>query len=292
MVVGANSGVSASARSGRAELIGLILAISVPAGLIGLWASPRPARPTEMPPLVFRTAEVQETIAGEVAIESRLASDDPDEIHRRALYLATGLAEVRRDDRPEAASARVLQLTQLAHRIAERGPELLASARARDVGRLMPVLLDEGHRFTETERASELGAFPQMLERYGAVAGGRRIAPEIVLRTMFFARWSSIHGLEMTDGMTPLELRAYYGWLALEGGVAPLGMRADAVEAYASVGGTRVWEARGVLAFESGELATARSDFEHAYELTGSVRLRNHALAAMQAELQDDASLE
>jgi hypothetical protein len=172
--------------------------------------------------------------------------------------------------------------------IAARDPHALAAARARDVTRMLPALRGEGG-LTGTQRASELGVFPAMLERYGAIVAGRRIAPELVIRTNFAARWNVIHGLAMTDGMSRLELRAYYGWLALEGGTAPLGMRMEAVDAYAAAGGTRVWEARGVLAFEAGEMAEARSDFERACDLTGSLRLRNHALAALAASESAEA---
>jgi hypothetical protein len=273
------------ARSGRAELIGLVVAVCVPAGLIALWASPRPARPAEMPALVLPAPEVARVLAAQDALAAS-AVDDEDETQRRALYLAQGLSEVRMDDSPEQAQARSVQLVRLARRVAERDPQMLAAIRARDVARVMPALRGEAPR-DETERASELGVFPAMLARYGAVIEGHRVAPELVIRTMFFARWNAIHGLVLTDGMSPLELRAYYGWLALEGGAAPIGMRIEAVDAYAAAGGTRVWEARGVLAFESGEWAEARSDFERACDLTGSLRMRNHALAAEQAALDE-----
>lgn len=282
------SSESPSTRSGRAELIGLILAISIPAGLIAVWASPRPARPAEMPPLVLPAAEVARAIAEEEALAAEAPDDDEDETQRRQLYLAQGLAEVRMDDTPEEAAARSAQLAFLTQRIAARDPEEIPRIRARDVHRMWPVLRGEGH-LGATERASELGVFPAMLERYGLVIGGHRVAPELVVRTSFHARWNAIHGLEMTDGMSALQRRAYYGWLVLEGGQAPTGMRIEAIDAYAAAGGTRVWEARGVLAFESGELAEARGDFERACDLTGSLRLRNHALAAQVAAVDEDA---
>ncbi len=283
----ASSSGSGRARSGRPELIGLVIAISIPAGLVALWASPRPARPAEMPALVLPATEVARAIAEQDALAAS-ATDDEDETQRRTLYLAQGLSEVRMDDSPEEASGRAMNLARLARGIAERDPQALAAVRARDVGRVMPALRGEGE-LSDTQRAAELGVFPAMLERYGAVIEGHRVAPELVIRTMFHARWNAIHGIAMTDGMTRLQLRAYYGWLALEGGTAPIGMRIEAVDAYAAAGGTRVWEARGVLAFEAGELAEARSDFERACDLTGSLRLRNHALAAERAALDEGA---
>lgn len=264
-----------------AELVGLVLAVSIPAGLIALWASPRPARPAEMPALVLPAPEVAAAIAAQDALAAE-AVDSEEETQRRRLYLAQGLAEVRMDDSPEQYEARASGLTQLARMIAARDPHELAAARARDVTRMLPALRAEGD-LDATERAQELGVFPRMLERYGAIVDGRRIAPELVVRTNFLARWNGIHGLVLTDGMGPVELRAYYGWLALEGGEAPVGMRREAVEAYAAVGGTRVWEARGMLAYEAGEMAEAHAAFAQAADLTGSLRLRNHALAALEA---------
>ena len=85
----------------------------------------------------------------------------------------------------------------------------------------------------------------------------------------------------MTEGMDDVRLRAYHGWLALEGGEAPLSMRRAALERYAAVHGARVLEARGTLEYDAGAFVEARRAFEAAYGLTGSVRLRNHALACV-----------
>ena len=272
------------ARSGVAERIGLVLAISIPAGLLTLWASPRAAQPAEMPALVLPAPEVAREIAAEDALAASAPTGDEDEVHRRTLYLAQGLAEVRMDDTPEEAQRRAANLALLLRRIAARDPAEVAAIRARDVTRMLPALRGEG--LSSNERASEIGVFPAMLERYGAIVDGRRVAPELVIRTMFLARWNAMHGLPLTDGMDELRLRAYHGWLALEGGRAPIGMRIEALEPFAAAGGWRVWEARGVLAYESGAFGEARGDFERAYELGGSVRLRNLALGAQRAEIE------
>ena len=270
---------------GRAERSGLMLAICIPAALIALWVSPRPARPAEMPALVMPASEVARAIADEDALAAAAPDDDDDETHRRTLYLQHGLAEVRMDDAPDEFETRAANLAMLARRIFDRDPHELAAVRARDVTRMMPALRGEGG-LAEADRASELGVFPRMLERYGAITDGRRVAPELVIRTMFHARWNAMHGIPMTEGMDALHERAYYGWLALEGGEAPLGMRMEAVDAYAAAGGWRVWETRGALAYASGEMAEARGDFERAWDLGGSLRMRNYALGAQQAELE------
>ena len=264
----------------RAERIGLILAIVLPAALVSYWASPRPAPPSEMPTLALPASEVRASIAAEDALAER-APDDALEQRRRRLYLEHGLREVHADDAPEAAAARRAEIDAVMAEIAAEGEDQIAAMRAADVTRMLPALRSTGQdgALDATERAQELGLFPQMLRRYGAIADGRRVAPEIVLRTLFAARWNAIHGRPMTEGMDETRLRAYHGWLALEGGEAPLSMRRAALDHYGEVGGPRVFEARGVLETRAGDLSTARQAFERAYAMSGSVRLRNHALS-------------
>jgi hypothetical protein len=270
--------------TGNAERIGLVLAVAIPAGLLTLWATPRPAQPAEMPALVLPAPAVARAIADEDALAATAPEDDEDETLRRRLYLAEGRAEVRMNDSPDDYQTRRANLTMFVQRIAARDPHEVAAIRARDVTRMLPALRGEGG-LNSDDRAAELGGFPALLARYGAIVNERRVAPEIVIRTMFHARWNTTHGLPLTDGMDTLHLRAYHGWLALEGGEAPLAMRIEALEPFAAAGGWRVWEARGALAFESGAFAEARGDYERAYELGGSVRLRNLALGAEAAEI-------
>jgi hypothetical protein len=273
--------VDARTANGNAERIGLILAIVIPSALVAYWASPRAARPSEMPPLVLPAIDVRRSIAREDALAEQVVDDEREE-RRRHLYLEHGLREVHADDAPEEAVTRRIQIESVVREIVENGgDDAIAAARARDITRMLPALRATGQdaELDATERASELGLFPSMLARYGAIVDGRRVAPEIVLRTLFAARWNAIHGRPMTEGMDDVRLRAYHGWLALEGGDAPLSMRETALDHYAAAHGSRVFEARGVLLFEAGELVEARQSFARAYELTGSVRLRNHALA-------------
>ncbi|MFO0685678.1 MAG: hypothetical protein U0234_26690 [Sandaracinus sp.] len=231
--------------------------------------------------LVLPAADVAAELAAQEALAAR-APDTEDEVRRRRLYLEHGLAEVQRNDFPEQASQRAAALAQLRVAIAAEGDDAVAAARARDVGRVMPALRGEEEQ-TDEERAGELGAFPAMLERYGAVIAGHRVAPELVIRAMFHARWNAIHGLALTEGMSAIARRAYYGWLAVEGGNAPLGMRLEALDAYEAAGGARVLETRAWLEHEAGERAAAGADYERACDRTGSVRLCNHALAEMLA---------
>jgi hypothetical protein len=277
-----------SSRSGRAELAGLVLAIALPASLVSLWASPRPARPVEMPALVLSAADVRAEIAAQDRLASAAATDE-DEHRRRTLYREANLAEIAANDSPEVVSRRTDELHRLVAQRAAAGGDAVAAIRARDVQRMLPALRGGGDT-SDDDRAAELGIFPETLERYGAVARGVRVAPEIVIRAMFMARWNAMGGLPLTDGMSPIALRAYHGWLAMEGGSASLSLRQSGLDHYAAVGGWRVGEGRAVLAFEAGDFAEAQAGFEQAYDRVGTVRLRNHALAAAERAESGSAS--
>nr|MDQ3033847.1 hypothetical protein [Myxococcota bacterium] len=157
------------------------------------------------------------------------------------------------------------------------GDEAIAAIRAADVERMIRALAGEGD---DRARAQAVGAFRRSLERWGAIDGDRRVAPEIVVRALFAARWNAVHGRALTEGLGPVHLRAYHGWLALEADTAPSAMRERAIDAYREAGGAWADEARGVLAWRGGAFDEAASAFARAHEESGVVRLRNHALAA------------
>jgi hypothetical protein len=82
--------------------------------------------------------------------------------------------------------------------------------------------------------------------------------------------------------MSEVELRAYWGWLALEARDVAIEHRLSALERYAQAGGQSVTEARAVLLFEAGHMMEAAQAFQQAYEEEGTLRLRNHALASIE----------
>jgi hypothetical protein len=128
-----------------------------------------------------------------------------------------------------------------------------------------------------------LGGFRQSLERWGAIANGRRAAPEMVVRALFAARWNAVHSLPLTDGFDAVHLRAYHGWLALYGDAAGSGLRAAALDAYERAGGMYANEVRGILAFRGGAYEEATDAWTRAFAVSGVLRMRNHAIAATAA---------
>ncbi len=254
--------------------------VILPLCLLGLWWWPRPAIPVELPSLVLPRAEVVAAIAAEDAL-ARAAPDSASEERRRAAYLEQGRAELRGLDTPASARARLTTLRSATEALAEEGPDAVAAARAADVLRMERALSGEG---TEATRAGELGMFARSLERWHAVEGGTRIAPRLVVRALASARWNAIHDRELTEGLSPLHLRAYHGWLALHGAIGASELRGRALMAYGRAGGARVHEARGVLLFLEGAPDLAAPELLASFEATGNLRVRNHWLAAVQAE--------
>jgi hypothetical protein len=256
-----------------------IIGVALPSLVIALWLAPRAAPPPFAPALTIPDAEVRADAAEERALAAR-APEATLEPRRRELYLAQSRAELDPDlrqrvqERAERLAAAIRGIEE------ERGVEAVIAIRARDVERMMAALAGEG---SDEQRAGELGALPASLERWGAIDGRRRIASELVIRTLAAARWNVMHGRAPTADLSAARLRAYHGWLALHGDAAGPELRASAIDRYERSGGADADEMRGLLAWGAGEGDAARAAFERAYVLHGTIRFRNHALAAAEA---------
>ena len=128
----------------------------------------------------------------------------------------------------------------------------------------------------EADEATVLGSFPATTERYGVFADGAPVAPFFVVRTLFAGRWNAIMGRELTDGMSPVEQRAYWGWLAVEAGEVPDPLRTRAHEALQEVAPDLVRRVAAFAAFEGDRAAEAVA----LYGQGDTLRDRNFALGA------------
>lgn len=252
---------------------------------LAIMAFPRPVVPTHTPGLHL-SAEAVAQVRREDQRRASLAPTEERAERVRELYAEYSRAEVRGGETRAASLARVRALDEATLEVARQdGEEALWALRAEATATLMAAM--EGG-IDQVEREALLGTFPDVLSRYGAVRDGELVAPPFVARTLFVARWNAAHGLAPTQGMGEAELRAYWGWLALEADQAPVGHRLVALEGYAQAGGTSVLEARAVLLFEAGQMLAASEAFELAYEEEGTLRLRNHALAALELATAED----
>ncbi len=275
--------------AGPSDRRALALFAVLPLALAVMLYWPRAAPVVELPALALSAHEMHAALAAEEALARRVVASD-EETARRSIYLEQGLAEVRGAETPGAATDRLGRLSLATRRLLEVvGEEGIAAARAADVLRIERALLGDGE---PEERARELGRFALTLERWHAVEGGERIAPRIVIRALAAARWNALHfsasgatgdgeHRALTDGMSPLHVRAYHGWLALHGAIGLSPMRVAALRAYARSGGSFAREAHGALLFLEGEREVAAEELEASYAATGNLRVRNAALAAL-----------
>jgi hypothetical protein len=271
------AGAGAAARGRGAATAVLVLVLVAPAALLWTWSRPRAAPPSQMPALALPPAQVRAQIEADRAAADA-APDDRLEETRREIYTEANEAELEASDPPARALRRQRRLEDSLEALAEaHGPDAVAAVQAADLARAERAMRGA---LPEVRRPGELGGFVDMLRRWGMVEGERQVAPRFVVRTAFKARWNAMYGREPTEGMSEVERRAHWGWLALRAEAAPLAARLEGLERYAEAGGERVAEARGVLLYEEGLGERARDAFEAAHAARPSFRLRNHALAA------------
>lgn len=237
--------------------------LSLPQGVL-----PRSAPPLRFDPAAVNAARTATSEAADTA--AGWESDSP----LWALYEAQGLAEIGEGESEEEFETRSRSIqTTVAEAREEGGDEAIVALRAQVVEGL-----DGALRGDRDDEGAFLGSFPRMLERYGAMQEGERVAPDIVLRALFAARFNGILGLELTEGLSDVELQGYWGWLALGAVDVPKERRGQALGAYVEAGGLDGDEALGWFAYEDGDYASAARFYGRGGD-AGNLRLRNHAIA-------------
>lgn len=243
-------------------------------------AIPTPVVPSEPPSLVV-DRRIDRAL---LERDERLAARAPSDASSRALRAVVAAA-----GRLEAAGGRgggdsVASLAAGAQAarsavVSAHGAEALASLRAAAVLRFVAAY---DPALSSHPRAAEvIGGFGRALERWGVVRDGFVVAPPLVVRTLYAARWNAIVGLPRTSGFGDEELRAYHGWLALHVPGLPREARVQSIAAYLEAGGgDAAREAMAMVLFEDRSTVPAEEAFERLYESNHSLRLRNHALAA------------
>ena len=256
----------------------LIVAVGVAscAGLLLTFA--HPAAPTP-PVLAFDPARVAEV---ELADRERLANADAEPTGPAAevwqLYHQAGEAEVGTESREEFAARQRAMADALSELRDARGDGAVATLRSRALAELQAALAGELDGDSE---GAALGSFPATTEGYGLFEGGEPVAPPFVIRTLFAGRFNGILGLELTDGMTEIEEKAYWGWLAVEVPDPPPALHVRAMERLGAVAPDLARELRAYRALEAGHGAEAAA----LYGRLPTLRARNAAMAAQSAGL-------
>jgi hypothetical protein len=236
------------------------------------------------PPSVFPTdaeRELPETLEAEREQARRVSGLAGQAFERlRRLEADQGRAEVGPGESSEASQERRLGLMRLLALVEREHEGATEALRAEALERLWPALRGELDAAAEQET---LGSFPRMLERYRAARDGRRLAPKSVVHAMFKARWNVLHGLDQTDGFTPAEVRAFWGWAAANAPADAQEVRLLAVRGYAEADGPATRELLAFGAYDAEEYARAARLYDELFEATGRLRHRNHGRAALLA---------
>jgi len=220
-------------------------------------------------------------VAAQLARDHREAKNAPSGAafeRLQELFLDNGRGELEPFVDVQAVEQRLREAAKILGQLKKvHGETTEASLRAAACERLESVM--DGEITGETKDAW-LGLFANLLDRHHATLQGIPVAPHFVIRTLYKARWNTLHGLPHAQGFTPVEGQAYFGWLALHADGLPLQQRLQAIPEYESAGGKRVHEAAGVLLFLVGHFKEASEALQKAYDQEPSLRLRNYLLFA------------
>jgi hypothetical protein len=252
-----------------------LLTLAIACGAL-LLAEPRHVAPFELPSLTLPADAVSATIASD-AEAARAAPATAGAKAFEALLRDQGQAETQVSEGSESYAAR-RQALALAYKrvLAQSGEAGALRLRAKAVLALEDAL---ELRLDVAQAKQVIGAFSSVLERENASRDGYLIAPRFVVRTLYKARWNILAGLPPDYALQRVELRAFYGWQALQADDVPLQKRVTALHAYGLAGGDHIEEALGILLFRLGDYAQAARALETAYRKQGSIRLRNQLLA-------------
>ena len=247
-------------------------------------ALPQPVDPWELPSLMLERAEASDAID----LDRALAKEAPSSDEARALqtiFIEHGRAETnppyerREYDRRQIAIHQAKQAFTDAH-----GAASLGAMRAKAVEDAVR-FLDERGFAAAGDDTGIVGGFGEVLERYGAVHDGVLVAPPLTVRVFYKARWNSVHRLLFVDGFSPIELQAYWGWLALHGWGKPLQKRREALTAFRDAGGFGTEEAEALFDLLQGRAEEAEAELTRLHEASGLLRPRNLALGVRHASL-------
>ena len=262
-------------RFGSPEGVATFLFVGAIASGALLWARPRPFLPDDTPGLWLPAGDVaQSLILEEPPALGEATQQTADRVR------AAGAAE--RDAAAGTLNRDARGLSSEAAAAAERlrataGDQAVADLRSAMAAEALQALASDAPRSEATDAL--LGAFEQHLDRYSARIDGRMRAPLIVLQSLFKARWNSVIGNRLMDGLTAVEQQAYWGWLAFEARSAEPPRRLDALDEFEAAGGQPAPEARAVLLYMVGRPVEAAAVLEAAQTESTNLRFRNIALA-------------
>jgi hypothetical protein len=242
-----------------------------------LIATPRAIAPVELPALALDASEVQEQERQDAA----LAKTAPSTENAKELwdqYLKFGEAELLLFEQRANTDVRRRRMRRAQEAVvAESGANAGNAMRARALLKFESALAGEVPR---AELKGLLGVYPHVLAQHLLTSDGVELGPHFVVRTLFKARWNRLCDLPPETDLSPVELRAYFGWMGLHAANLSVRERLQALASYAAAGGAEAEQALGVLAFVDQDYRRAAASFERSYARTPNLRVRNYLRGA------------
>lgn len=255
-----------------------MLAVGLIVATLGV---PQPVNPWEMPSLVLDRNAVSDAIRFDRALAAE-APDDEEAQTLRSLFLEHGRAEANPPYSIDDYNLRQIAIHQATRALVDRdGRAALGMLRAKAVEEATTAFCDGHHEPENDEEVALFGGFTEIARTYRLVRDGVVIAPELTVRSLYKARWNAIHRQPPVDGLSAIELQAYWGWLALHGWGRPLEDRKDALVAFRRAGGRGAREAAALFDLLSDRPEWAATALQALYEARGELRLRNLGLGAL-----------
>lgn len=245
--------------------------------------APQAVAAWEMPSLVLKRASVREALKQDEALASTLP-DSAEIATLKRLFGEHGRREADGSDTRQEYDRRQVLISRGIENLERMGgTELPAALRAEATERFMEEFTASNAPAATDEARGRLGAFPEMLRKYGLLEAGVVIAPEMTVRAVYKARWNAIHRRPMVDGFSPIELQAYWGWVALHAPMFPLERRVRALHSFQEAGGRGTSEAGAMFALIGQRPDLAVEPLRQLYEDSGRIRFRNLSLGAQAA---------
>lgn len=253
----------------------------VATGLIGATvAIPQAVDPWELPSLVLDREAVSDAIELDRALAEEVP-DSPEAQRLRELFLDHGRSEANPPyERAVYDKRQVAIYTAIDALVAAHGKPAFDAMRASAVEDFIEVFGNGAREPSDGYEVGVIGGMREILNRYGMIRDGVVIAPEMAVRAFYKGRWNAVHRRAPIDGLSRIELQAYWGWLTLHGWGKPLQQREEALLAFADVGGFGAQEAAALLDLLAGRPDRAAKSLQKLYSMSGELRLRNLALGA------------
>ena len=255
-----------------------VLWLTATAAGIGLIALPRAIAPLELPALTLDPDEVRAQQLEDVRLAKTIRNTERGKI-LWDLYLKLGESELMLLDQKGPLEQRRRELRRAQEEVvAESGPQAGNAWRARALIKFEAALAGEVPR---ADWKGLMGVFPYILSQHLVTRDGIELGPHFVVRTLFKARWNRMCDLPPETDLSPIERRAYFGWMGLHAANLSVRERRQALIGYAAAGGVEADQASGVLAFVDQDYSRAALSLERAYERTANLRIRNYLRGAL-----------